>query len=163
MTSSTVQLGRLSVTRSPARLVLAGRLDDAAPLSSLATADLSPQLVIDTGAISFVNSIGIREWMRLLRTLHEAGIKVALENVADVLITQMNMIPDASGHAEIRSFHALYACEACGAESSPLIEVGPHRAELAALRAPPVKCPECGGKMELGDYPERYLSLFRRA
>lgn len=162
MSSSTLQLGRLTVTRSPARLVLAGRLDDAAPLSGLATTDLSNQLVIDTGGISFVNSIGIREWMRLLRTLHEAGIQVALENVADVLITQMNMIPDASGHAEIRSFHALYACEACGAEASPMIEVAPHRAELAALRAPSVKCAECGGKMELGDYPERYLSVFRK-
>ncbi|HRC56802.1 MAG: hypothetical protein IPI49_33490 [Myxococcales bacterium] len=152
----------MTVTRSASRLVLAGRLDDAAPLSGLATTDLDRHLVIDTGGISFVNSIGIREWMRLLRTLHEAGIQVALENVADVLITQMNMIPDASGHAEIRSFHALYACEACGAESSPLIEVAPHRAELAAMRPPSVKCDECGGKMDLGDYPERYLSVFRK-
>ena len=162
MSSSTLQLGRLTVTRSPARLVLAGRLDDAAPLSGLATTDLSNQLVIDTGGISFVNSIGVREWMRLLRTLHEAGIQVALENVADVLITQMNMIPEARGDSTITSFHALYACEGCGAESTPLVEVAPHRELLMAMKAPSMKCPECGGKMELGDYPERYLSVFKR-
>lgn len=162
MSESTLQLGRLSVTRSPSRIALSGRLDDAAPLSSLATNDLDRELVLDTGGITFVNSIGIREWMRLLRTLQEGGIHVILENVADVLITQMNMIPEARGDSTITSFHALYACEGCGAESTPLVEVAPHREQLMAMKAPSMKCPECGGKMELGDYPERYLSVFKR-
>jgi anti-anti-sigma regulatory factor/DNA-directed RNA polymerase subunit RPC12/RpoP len=162
VTAITQQLGRLSVTRSPTKIELKGRLDDAAPLSGLATNDLSRDLVIDTGGLVFVNSIGIREWMRLLRTLQEAGIRVRLERVADVLITQMNMIPEARGDATISSFHALYACEACGAESTPLIEVEQHRAALMEMRAPSVKCPECGGTMDLADYPERYLSVFRR-
>ena len=162
MSEITMQLGRLSIILSPSRIVLSGRLDDAAPLSSLATNDLAPQLVIDTGGITFVNSIGIREWMRLLRTLQEGGIRIVLENVADVLITQMNMIPEARGGATITSFHALYACEGCGAESTPLVEVEPHREQLIAMKAPSRKCDECGGKMELGDYPERYLSVFKR-
>jgi hypothetical protein len=162
VTAITLQLGRLFISRSPSRIELSGRLDDAAPLSSIATNDLARELVIDTGGITFVNSIGIREWMRLLRTLHEAGIRVVLEHVADVLITQMNMIPEARGEATIASFHALYACEACGAEATPLIEVEPHRAALVAMKAPSMKCGECGGKMDLGDYPERYLSVFRR-
>ncbi len=162
MSESTLQLGRLSVTRTPNRIVLSGRLDDAAPLSSLATNELSRELVVDTGGITFVNSIGIREWMRLLRTLQEGGIRVILENVADVLITQMNMIPEARGEASIASFHALYACEGCGAESTPLVEVAPNRELLLAMKAPTMKCHECGGKMELGDYPERYLSVFKR-
>jgi anti-anti-sigma regulatory factor/DNA-directed RNA polymerase subunit RPC12/RpoP len=159
--ATTQQLGKLTITRSASRLELSGRLDDAAPLSSFATSDLERQLVIDTGGISFVNSIGIREWMRLLRTLREAGIRVVLENVASVLITQMNMIPEARGEATIASFHALYVCERCGAEATPRVEVAPHREELAALRAPSMTCGECGGKMELGDYPERYLTVFR--
>lgn len=162
MNETTIQLGRLTITSSPSRLALSGRLDDAAPLSSLATAELARELVIDTGGISFVNSIGIREWMRLLRTLREGGIRVALENVADVLITQMNMIPDARGEATIVSFHALYVCEGCGAESTPLVEVAPHRDGLLAMKAPSMTCGECGGKMELGDYPERYLTVFKK-
>ncbi|MEZ4359425.1 MAG: hypothetical protein R3B48_04535 [Kofleriaceae bacterium] len=161
MSSNTLQLGRLSVTTSSNRLELSGRLDDAAPLSSLATSELAREVVIDTGGISFVNSIGIREWMRLLRTLREAGIRVTLESVADVLITQMNMIPEARGDATISSFHALYVCEACGGEATPKIEVAPHRDALANLQAPSVPCGECGGKMDLADYPERYLTVFR--
>ena len=162
MSEINMQRGRLSITQSGDRITLRGRLDDAAPLSSLATNELSRQLVLDTGGITFVNSIGIREWMRLLRTLQEAGIKVVLENVADVLITQMNMIPEARGEATIASFHALYACEGCGAEATPLVEVAPHRAELMAMKAPSMVCGECGGRMELGDYPERYLTVFKR-
>lgn len=162
MNEITMQLGRLTITQSEGRITFSGRLDDAAPLSSLATNELSRQLVLDTGGITFVNSIGIREWMRLLRTLQEAGIQVTLENVADVLITQMNMIPEARGQATIASFHALYVCEGCGAESTPRVEVEPHRAELMAMKAPSMVCKECSGKMELGDYPERYLSVFKR-
>lgn len=162
MTANTLQLGRLLVVRSPSRIVLSGRLDDAAPLSNVASSDLSRAVVIETGAITFVNSIGIREWMRLLRTLHEAGIAVVLEKVADVLITQMNMIPEARGHATIASFHAIYICDACGAEATPLIDVALHRDELAAMKPPLMKCGECGGVMALGDYPERYLSVFRQ-
>lgn len=162
MSEITMQLGRLSITRSGARIAFSGRLDDAAPLSSLATSDLPRELVLDTGGINFVNSIGLREWMRLLRTLHEAGIRVVLERVADVLITQMNMIPEARGEAAIRSFHALYECKSCGAEATPLLDVTAHRELLTAMKAPPLPCAECGGTMELGDYPERYLSVFKR-
>lgn len=162
MSEITMQLGRLSIVRGASRIAFSGRLDDAAPLSSLATSDLPRELVLDTGGITFVNSIGLREWMRLLRTLQEGGIRVVLENVADVLITQMNMIPEARGEAAITSFHALYECRGCGAEATPLIDVATHRELLTAMKAPAVPCRECGGTMELGDYPERYLSVFKR-
>jgi hypothetical protein len=52
-------------------------------------------------------------------------------------------------------------CPACGAEGSPLVDAIAHAAALRALIAPPVACAECGAAMELGDFPERYLSIFK--
>ena len=42
-----------------------------------------------------------------------------------------------------------------------MVDAVAHAAVLAPLHAPRLPCPECGAAMELGDFPERYLMLFR--
>jgi hypothetical protein len=155
-----MKLGRLDVTIEGTRLTLAGRIDDSSAIGELA-AQLPPgPVTIDTAGVTFVNSIGMRELIRLVRGVRDRG-PVLLERVADVLITQINMIPDLAGSVRIASFHAQYVCPACGAEAAPLVDAVAHAAELAQLRAPRLPCPECAAAMELGDFPERYLSVFR--
>jgi hypothetical protein len=154
-----MKLGRLDVEIAGSRLTLAGRIDDSSQLGELA--QLPPgDVAIDTAGVTFVNSIGMREWIRLLRAL-AATRTVTLERVADVLITQMNLIPSLGKNVRIASFHAQYACNTCGAEVAPLIDAVAHGALLATLAAPPMPCPECRGQMELADFPERYLTLFK--
>lgn len=155
-----MKIGRLDVAVSGSRVVLAGRIDD----SATALGDLISQVpvgdvVLDTSGVTFINSIGMREWMRLVRAFRERG-RVTFERVADVLITQMNLIPEFKG-VDVASFHAQYLCPACGNEATPLIDVATHGAELRAMRAPKMPCPECGAATDLADFPERYLSLFR--
>ena len=155
-----MKLGRLDAEISGARLVLAGRIDDTAGALGELLAHLpAGDVVIDTSGVTFVNSVGMREWMRVIRALRERG-KVTFEGVADVLMTQMNLIPEFKGVA-IASFHAQYLCPACGNESTPLIDVATHGAELRGMKAPKMPCPECGTATDLADFPERYLSLFR--
>jgi len=155
-----VRIGRLDVEVSGSRVVLAGRIDD----SAIALGDLLSHVpvgdvVFDTSGVLFINSIGMREWMRLVRAFRERG-RVTFERVADVLITQMNLIPEFKG-VDVASFHAQYLCPACGNEATPLIDAATHGAELRAMRAPKMPCPECGAATDLADFPERYLSLFR--
>ena len=132
-------------------VTLAGRIDDAAAFAELPARLPAGEVVIDTEGVTFVNSIGMREWIRLVRALREAGRAVRLERVADVLMTQMNLIAELRGAVTISSFHAQYVCPACGAEAAPLVDA----------RLPPVPCPECGAAMELADFPERYLTIFK--
>lgn len=156
-----MKLGRLDVQIAGARVTLAGRLDDASPLGA-AGAQVPPgDVTVDTGAVTFVNSVGMREWLRFLRTLCDRGA-VTLERVSDVLMTQLNMIPRLPG-VRITSFRAQYACAACGAESAPIIDAIEHADALRALTPPRPPCAECGAPMELADYPERYLLVFRGA
>jgi predicted RNA-binding Zn-ribbon protein involved in translation (DUF1610 family) len=150
---------RLDMRVDGARATLTGRIDDSTSFESLAMA-LPAGAVIDTSGVTFVNSIGMREWMRLVRALREKG-PVILERVADVLMTQMNLIPEFARSVEIRSFHAQYVCPACGAESAPVVDAVANAPLLKAMKAPQLPCPECGAQMALGDFPERYLTIFR--
>jgi hypothetical protein len=156
---SALLLGRLEARITGAHVALAGRLDDACPLGQLAAALPPGDVVIDCGGITFVNSFGMREWLRLVRALGGRGT-VTLERVADALILQMNLIPEFAERSRVTSFHAQYVCPACGAEAVPLVDAVAHAAELAAMKMPPVPCLECGAVMEPADFPERYLSMF---
>jgi hypothetical protein len=160
------RIGRLDVHLSGdhhARfLALAGRIDDTALLISLAehvTADL---VAIDTGDVVFVNSPGIREWIRFLRALSASGARIRLVRVADVLVTQLNLIPDVATGAEVASVMAPYACDKCGAEASQLVDVTANRSALLALQTPTFACSECGTQMVLDDFPDRYFAFVRR-
>lgn len=151
----------MSGTPAARRLILAGRIDDTAPLVGLVDQVRAAQLVIDTGGIVFINSIGVREWMRFLRALVATGTQIRLENVAEVLVTQMNVIPELRAGAVITSVQAPYACEGCGAEVTQRVEIAAHDVVLRAGGAPVLVCPECGGRLVLADYPDRYFSFLR--
>jgi DNA-directed RNA polymerase subunit RPC12/RpoP len=151
--------GRLELAIAGSKLTLAGRIDDGSPLGDVAGQLPVGDVVIDTSGVTFVNSIGMRAWLRLLRTLRDRG-GVTLERVADVLITQMNLLPELAG-IRIVSFHAQYVCAACGAEATPLVDAVANADALRRMKAPKLPCPECGAQMDLGDFPERYLTLFR--
>jgi predicted RNA-binding Zn-ribbon protein involved in translation (DUF1610 family) len=152
--------GRLDVRVSGARATLAGRIDDVAQLGALATLLPAGDVVIDLAGVTFVNSIGMREWVRLIRVLRDRGT-VTLAAVSDVLIVQLNMIAEFRDSVQIASFHAGYVCPACGREATPLIDAVGHAAALRAMVAPRLPCPECGAAMDLADFPERYLGIFQ--
>jgi len=156
-----LRFGRLDVQLDGQRATLAGRLDDSATLGQLIGHLPAGDIAIDTAAVWFVNSIGMREWTRLVRALRQRGDQVVLERVADVLMTQMNLVSELAGAVKIASFHAQYLCSACGGEHNVLVDVATHAQALRMLAPPRLPCPECGAAMELGDFPERYLSIFR--
>jgi len=158
---TSLRLGRLDVEIAGAELTLFGRIDDAAALGGLLDRIGHGEVTIDTDGVSFVNSIGMREWIRLIRGLRDRGDTVVLTRVADVLMAQLNMISELKEKVRIASFHAQYVCAACGAESAPVVDVAAHAASLAKMVAPRLPCPECGAPMDLGDFPERYLLIFK--
>jgi anti-anti-sigma regulatory factor len=156
-----MRMGRLDVEIDGTEVTLFGRIDDAAPISELAPKIARGQVTIDTDGVSFVNSYGMREWIRLVRALRERGDTVVLARVADVLMAQLNLIAELRTTVKVASFHAQYVCPHCGAESAPLVDAVIHADMLARLQAPKLPCPECGTAMELGDFPERYLLMFQ--
>jgi anti-anti-sigma regulatory factor len=152
--------GRLEVELSNAgresRVELSGQLDERADLARVVE-KLDGSVVFDLAAVSFINSIGVREWVRLLRQLHEKNVRVTLRRCSEAMVHQMNMIVETVAHTRVESFFVPYMCDACGAEASMCIEVEPHLSGLRRMEAPAQKCPECSGQMSFAEIPARYL------
>ena len=157
-----MKLGRLEVEIVGSRVSFRGRIDDGSPLGQLAAQIPAGDVTLDTDGVTFINSIGMREWIRMLRVLRDRGI-VTLERVADMLMTQMNLVPELAQSPTLRiaSFHAQYACPKCGGEVAPVVDAIANADALRRLQPPKLPCPECGADMELGDFAERYLTVFK--
>ena len=149
----------MQVTPDNGVLMLAGAIDETAGLNALLGRAQGGKLVLDLGGITFINSLGVRDWIRMQAAATQQGIKVELRRVAEVIIHQLNMIIATRGTAKVTSFYAPYACDACGREETVIIDAVANASELQALQPPAIKCPECGAQMAFNDFPERYFSF----
>jgi anti-anti-sigma regulatory factor len=151
--------GRLQVQANHGQLVLAGAIDETSGLVQLLSHAVANQLALDLAGITFINSLGVRDWIRMQAQASQAGIGVELRRVAEPIVHQLNMIIATRGSARVTSFFAPYACDACGREESFLIDAVANAAQIANMEPPPITCPECGAEMAFNDFPERYFSF----
>jgi anti-anti-sigma regulatory factor len=151
--------GRMTIDAQGDALLLAGSIDESAALHELVARAQNRKLVLDLGGVTFINSLGVRDWIRMQAAAQKAGLDVELRRVAEPLVHQLNMIIATRGNARVTSFFAPYACDACGREESLLIDAVANAAGLVALQPPVMKCPECAAQMAFNDFPERYFSF----
>jgi len=149
--------GRLSIEPSPDQLVLSGAIDETSALAELLGRAQNRRLVLDLAGVNFINSLGVRDWIRMQSEATRQGIAIELRRVSEPIIHQLNMIIATRGTSQVASFFAPYACDACGREESLLVDA--RSPGLTQLVAPPQKCPECGAAMAFNDFPERYFSF----
>lgn len=122
--------------------------------------DFGPALVpgpvrvtIDLAHVDRVNSYGVREWIRFLKSLTDRGATITLDTVSVPMVRQMNMIPQARGNAVVRRVFAPYYCSQCDDEQRLAM---PDGATSAPDEAP---CPACGAAMEFDDVPDAYFAF----
>ena len=149
----------MTITEQGEALVLAGSIDETAALHELPARAKNGRLVLDLAGITFINSLGVRDWIRMQSAAQKTQLAVELRRVAEPLVHQLNMIIATRGAASVTSFYAPYACDACGREESLLIDAVAHADRLAKLDPPPMTCPECQSQMAFNDFPERYFSF----
>ena len=152
-------MSRLTVTPEGDAILLAGSIDESADLMALLSRAQGGRLALDLAGVTFINSLGVRDWIRFQSTATQQRIAIELRRVAEVLIHQLNMIIATRGTARVTSFFAPYACDSCGREESLLVDAVANASGLANLQPPPMTCPECGGQMAFNDFPERYFSF----
>jgi anti-anti-sigma regulatory factor len=143
-----------SCQREGDMFVVSGSIDERAQLAALVPWAQNGKLVLDLGGVTFINSLGVREWVRLQTAARAAGVKLQLRRVAEVLIHQLNIVPAARAASEVHSFFATYVCEHCDEEQDELLEV----AKLG-IEAPPAECRQCKRQAVLAEAPELYLSF----
>src|SRR5215468_7333412 len=138
--------GRFAVETRDDVLMVSGPIDESARLLELLDRSRDGRLVLDLGGVTFINSLGVRDWIRMQAAAHRTGVAIELRRVAEPVIHQLNMIIATRG-ARISSFFAPYACDGCGREESMLIDAIAHGQSLAELSPPAMTCVECGSQM----------------
>jgi len=150
----------LSISVAATGVEVTGTIDESANLVPLVKHARGGRLVLDLAGVTFINSIGVREWVMMQRAAADASVRIELRRVAEVIIHQLNIVPAARGVSLVTSFYAPYECEPCELEDVFLIDVIEHGAALARLEPPVMKCPECRRDMVFADPPELYLAFF---
>jgi anti-anti-sigma regulatory factor len=140
-------------------LTITGEIDDTTDLASFGSKLQGTNAIIDLGGVTFINSVGVREWVTLLDQLGSRGLRVTLRNVSEPMVRQMTMVMEAKGEANVESFFAPYMCPKCGDERALLIRVAEHHATLAAGTPPALPCTKCGATAEFDEFPARYLAF----
>ncbi len=139
--------------------MLSGSIDESAKLAELVAQEANGSLVLDLAGISFINSIGVREWLRLQKAAIDASVALELRRVAEVLIHQLNIVPAARAASSVTSFYASYICDHCDDQLPMLLDVKTHGEQLAQMRPPSMMCPSCKKAMSFCDPPELYFSF----
>ncbi len=136
-------------------VALSGSVDEDADFAAL-IADLKNhrRLRLDLSRVARINSCGVREWVNFIRALPQTS-QLELEKCSPVVVSQVNMISNFAGAANILSVQAPFICESCMHEENVLLEV--KKGEKPTLRE--VKCGECSRPMVFDDIEDSYFAF----
>ncbi len=141
------------------QLFLEGRIDESANLLELLDRARNNKLIVDLGGITFINSIGVREWIRMQQAAQKIGLAIELRRVCEPLVHQLNIVPATRGVSMVTSFFAPYECEECGEETEVVLDVRLHGGALARMQAPQMPCPRCRAPLVFTAPPELYFTF----
>jgi eukaryotic-like serine/threonine-protein kinase len=149
----------MTVVESGEQLLLAGTIDETARLGDLIPRARNGRLILDLAGITFINSIGVREWCLMQKAATTAKLALELRRVAEPLVHQLNIVPAARGASIVTSFFAPYECDECDREFEILLDVRKHGQDFARMQAPKQQCPECDAELVFGHPPELYFTF----
>jgi anti-anti-sigma regulatory factor len=142
-------------------VVLTGAISEYAPLDPLLSELAGPSnpstVTIDLAGVSSINSIGVRNWLELMRALETRGVALVLERCSVPIVHQLSMIAGFEGVGTVRSVFAPYYCAACNRAEDRLLSL--EGEGVAERLLEPGACPACGGPQEFDDLPEHYVGL----
>ncbi len=153
--------GQIVQTKTDAgvlRIDLFNLIDETVPLPEIPN-DLS-RVLVNFNRVTFINSKGIMNWIRWLKTVQTKNSKMVIElvDLSMAYLRALEMIPDVlPGSAVVSSMFYYFFCEKCGEEDSLL------ESNAKAATVPVKVCAKCGGTMELEMSPEVYKTIARQA
>jgi DNA-directed RNA polymerase subunit RPC12/RpoP len=88
----------------------------------------------------------------------EKGRKVVFEECTPEIVSQINMIPNFKGTADVQSIYGSYTCPNCGHQQNHLFAKGKNLPQSASDSAEEVKCAKCSNKTELDELEEEFFA-----
>lgn len=118
---------------------------------------LGQNVIVNFRQVENVNSCGVRAWITFMRDL-EKGRKIIFEECTPEIVSQINMIPNFKGTADVHSIYGSYTCPSCGNHQNHLFVKGKNLPTTSADGAEDVKCTKCGQQSELDELEEEFFS-----
>lgn len=114
-------------------------------------------LTVHCEAVTRINSIGVKKWMKFFQDLRNKNVDVYFEAVSPALVEQFNQVKNFGCGGSVISFMLPYRCAPCNHNFSmkELVQ------QVRAKGSPPphYKCPKCGKDAEFDELPEEYCSF----
>ena len=140
---------------------LAGHIDEDATFANLDLAGTN-KVVIDLDGVTAINSCGIREWIKWIRTA-PASTPVTYKNCPKVIVDQINMVagflPD---NGQVESFYVPYYNDDTGNEKMILFKAGAEFKNGEVFPPAEVKGDE-GEVMEMDVIEAKYFKFLQKA
>jgi tetratricopeptide (TPR) repeat protein len=109
------------------------------------------KVILNLKGITRLSSFGVREWTNAMRQLCTRIEHVYLVEVSAAVVTQLNMVANFAGTAQVLSVQTPFYCD-CGYETEVT-----HDLRGGDTSLPEVKCPQCKSPMSFDDDPEAYF------
>jgi len=135
---------------------LSGVIDEHPDLSFLSK--LKGRVHISLKGVRRINSFGVRAWIDAIRRV-PAEANLEFIECPPPVIDQINMVAGFLGRGKVLSFFAPMTCDKCDVEINQLFQTAEVKKNNSKL--PAVKCPKCGGGMEVDDLEDQYLLFVR--
>lgn len=138
---------------------LSGTIDETDDFKAL-IGSVAGTLVVNCKAVTRINSIGVRNWMKYFCGFSGSNVRILFEELPPVLIDQLNMIQNFSCTGEVVSVILPFHCHACKAHFAQSFKV----ADIvsAGFEVPAIKCDKCSGKAEFDDDGEEFFAFLRK-
>ena len=118
---------------------------------------ISKKCIFHMQEISMVNSCGVRAWVKFMREISGKS-EVVFSACSPAVVSQINMIPNFKGHADVKSLYCSYVCDNCDLEHLELFEEGKNMPKSSTEPAPNIKCKSCGEDMEMEEVSEDFFA-----
>lgn len=142
-------------------LVISGDLNEDANFSSDSVAAGQP-IVLDLEGVTSINSVGIREWIKWIKTLPESP-PLTVRKCPKIVIDQVNMIAGfLPVKTIIESFFVPYFSETTNNEKMVLFEKDKHFTG-AELTPPESVNDDAGNPMEMDVIAAKYFKFLKNA
>jgi len=141
-------------------LSFAGSVDEDAVFSNIQVD--GAEIVLDLDKISSINSCGIREWIKWIRTL-PSGSSITYRNCPKVIVDQINMVAGfLPENATVESFYVPYYSEDSGNEKMVLFKRGKEFSDQGVDAPEEIKDEETGEPMEMDVIESKYFKFLNK-
>jgi|GEM_PF-1770715 len=152
---------RIESKDGSALVFFSGTLNEEAYAQYVKLAESLPKsCVFDFGGVSFINSTGVRDWIKFIR-LVQTGRTIVFERCTDSLIGNMNLMPYMVGEATIKSVLRNSTCPKCGALDAILLVQGKDFDGNGHMLSDTPACRTCK-TIVVWDMPDSEYFLFQR-